>query len=185
MLIVDDRSADATARIVSETAQEWDRLSLHSITDCPPGLGGKQNALAEGIAHTASDVIAMTDADCEPAPEWLAGIAGAFSAGVGVVAGTAVLRPTGGLWKYLQQLDLAHLLASAQGFVGLGAPYSAIGNNLAVRRSAYEEIGGYRAAPGGQQSGREHNTAAAAGRSTEGIAAAQGMVTRKAAPVVR
>ena len=144
VLVVNDRSTDRTADVVNDMARDWPQLSLLTVQDTDPGLGGKQHALAEGIATTSGEIIAMTDADCIPPPEWIASLAEDFTPGVGVVAGSAAFAQDGRFWHALQQAELSFLLGAAWGFIGLGAPFSAIGNNLAIRRTTYDEIGGYR-----------------------------------------
>jgi 1,2-diacylglycerol 3-beta-glucosyltransferase len=47
-------------------------------------------------------------------------------------------------WHDLQYLDYIYLLTVAQGWVGLGRPISCIGNNMAVRKSAYQAVGGFK-----------------------------------------
>ncbi len=143
--VVDDRSRDRTAAIVRETAQTWPQLRLVRVRECPPNLGGKQHALAVGIESTSGDLVLMTDADCILPAAWVEDMVSAFAPDVGIVAGLATFRPSRSLWVRLQQADLAHLMGAAWGFIGLGIPFSAIGNNLAVRRATYDEIGGYRA----------------------------------------
>jgi len=149
--VIDDRSRDATAQLVREVAAGWPALRLVQVRECPPAYGGKQHALAAGIESTngedarPEDLILMTDADCIVPPMWVEDFAAAFGPEVGLVAGLATFPSSRSLWVRVQQADLAHLLGAAWGFVGLDVPFSAIGNNLAIRRAAYDEIGGHRA----------------------------------------
>lgn len=144
LTVVDDRSRDRTAAVVREVAQEWPRLKLVQVTVAPPGLGGKQHALAVGIGSTAGEIVLMTDADCIAPETWVEDIVSSFAPGVGLVAGLASCPASRSFWVRLQQADLAHLMGAAWGFIGLGRPFSVIGNNLAILRAAYDEIGGYR-----------------------------------------
>jgi len=145
VVVVDDRSHDATGEIVRRMADGWPALRLVRIDACPPELAGKQHALAVGVSTTRGDIIAMTDADCTVPSDWLARLAGAFGPGVGVVAGLATLPPPRSAWECLQQADLDLLGATQWGLTGLGLALTASGNNLAVRREAYDAVGGYAA----------------------------------------
>jgi cellulose synthase/poly-beta-1,6-N-acetylglucosamine synthase-like glycosyltransferase len=49
------------------------------------------------------------------------------------------------LFSAAQQLDWLHLQTLGSGALGLGFPVGVIGNNFAFRRSAYDDVGGYRA----------------------------------------
>jgi cellulose synthase/poly-beta-1,6-N-acetylglucosamine synthase-like glycosyltransferase len=62
---------------------------------------------------------------------------------IGIVTGPVRFPERNSRWVRLQRADLAHLLAAEWGAIGLGVPISAIGNNLAIRRSTYNDIGGY------------------------------------------
>ncbi len=144
--VVDDRSVDRTSEIVEEWRAHIPNLQLHRVNRCPEDMGGKQNALAEGIDRSdhKSDVILFTDADCRVPPTWIRDMVGRMTAGVGVVAGLTDLRADGPFGA-AQAGDLTHLLTVTWGLSGLGVPMSLIGNNFAIRRVAYRQIGGYRA----------------------------------------
>jgi len=64
MIVVNDRSTDATAEIVERMARQDDRLRLIHISDLPAGWCGKTNAMQHGIAAADGEWICMIDADC-------------------------------------------------------------------------------------------------------------------------
>lgn len=149
-VIVDDRSTDGTTTEVA--AAQASAAALHSVRvdSCPAEFGGKQNALAVGIEHMASrgllgEVILLTDADCTVPNSWIRDTVAAFAPDVGMVAGLTTLNLPHSFCARIEQADLAHLMGVAWGAIACGKPMSAIGNNLAVRTIAYNEIGGYRA----------------------------------------
>ena len=65
VLILDDRSEDATARIVSDIAATDKRVRLISGGDLLPGWKGKPNALRQLAAAATGEMLLLTDADCE------------------------------------------------------------------------------------------------------------------------
>ncbi len=142
-IVVDDRSADGTADVVEEASLGWPGLRLLRVTDLPAHLAGKQHALAVAIEGSKGEIIAMTDADCVVPTNWLRDVVRTFRPDVGAVYGLASF--TGPSSSWLERLDMAHLAAVCWGFIELGMPMTAMGNNLALRRSAYEGVGGYRA----------------------------------------
>ncbi len=142
VIVVDDRSRDDTAKVVRQLALDWPALRLVQVTEqklhCP-----KKNALAHGIEHSCGELLLFTDADCVPSPQWVGSTVGAFDEGVGMVAGYAAAQ-TGRRWIHkLLSLDNLAVAAMGAGSMGMGAPLSCSGRNLAFRRRVYDEVGGY------------------------------------------
>jgi mycofactocin system glycosyltransferase len=68
VLVVDDSSTDGTRSIIkSHPCQP--RLIELGEPDSPIGIGAARN---EGVAAANNEVVALTDADCRPRPDWLA-----------------------------------------------------------------------------------------------------------------
>ncbi|MDK2759812.1 MAG: glycosyltransferase family 2 protein [Sphingopyxis sp.] len=80
IIVVDNGSNDATARI----ARSYSRVEL--LEEIRPGSYAARNM---GIERVMAPITAFTDADCEPAPDWLEQILSAAAAnpGFGVLAG--------------------------------------------------------------------------------------------------
>jgi cellulose synthase/poly-beta-1,6-N-acetylglucosamine synthase-like glycosyltransferase len=142
IIIVDDRSEDNTADIVSGFLEGHDNLRLISITESPGNLTGKENALKTGIEHSTGEIILSTDADCRAPAGWVRSMVSHFTGGVGLAAGFSITESRGA-FSALQSLDHLFLIGIASGLAGLGRPQSCIGNNIAFSREAYEQIGGY------------------------------------------
>ena len=64
ILVLDDRSDDATGRIISEIAATDPRVRLIGGGELLPGWKGKPNALRQLSAVATGDVLLLTDADC-------------------------------------------------------------------------------------------------------------------------
>lgn len=71
LVFVNDRSSDATGRIIDRLALRDKRIKAMHVKELPVGWLGKVNALAKGISHTQSDWILMTDADVHLSPQAL------------------------------------------------------------------------------------------------------------------
>jgi hypothetical protein len=63
IILVDDRSTDATGRIIDDLAAEDDRVRAIHITELPEGWLGKVNALNTGLAASSGQFVLLTDAD--------------------------------------------------------------------------------------------------------------------------
>ncbi len=146
VVVVDDRSTDGTAQVLQRLASEFAELRVVSRTneDVERNLRGKPGALQHGIDASAGELILMTDADCSVSPGWVRGMVQQFSdPNVGLVAGlTSITGPT--LFDRIQDVEWTYTQAMAAGGIGLGIPLGCFGNNLAVRRDAFEQVGGYR-----------------------------------------
>lgn len=146
VLIGNDQSTDQTAERVAEFVQTRPNFHLVNIRECLPGLRGKANVLAQ-LAHRAKgQILLFTDADTVVPVDWVTELTRRFTGNTGVVTGVTLPEgPT--LFHHLQTTDwlynltLTHLLSS------LGTPVTAMGNNMAVNRRAYETVGGYESLP--------------------------------------
>ncbi|MDE2889208.1 MAG: glycosyltransferase [Gemmatimonadota bacterium] len=142
VIVVDDRSTDDTAR----RALAWtDRIpGLRVARDTEPALAcPKKNALDAGIRVGAGEIILTTDADCIPSPDWIASTVRAFDTDVGMVAGYAPLSAGKRLLSGLLALQGLVVSTLAAGSMGLGFPLTCSGRNLAYRRAAFHDAGGF------------------------------------------
>ncbi|NNF56945.1 MAG: glycosyltransferase [Rhodothermaceae bacterium] len=165
LYIADDHSTDGTASVIRQVQQraehvvvvlgdedldetpEHPRLHYVRVPDAAGHLRGKANAIHAAIEACDHDLLLVTDADCAPPPGWVrAHVAYLQDEAVGMVCGHTVVEHDTPL-EALQALDWSYLLASASVLVEAGRPVTAMGNNMAFRRAAYEAVGGYPALP--------------------------------------
>lgn len=165
IVVADDHSTDRTATIVHRYAEagtlvpagEVDDLGLASDTprirciEVPPPTGtlrAKSNALNRAIQATDAEILLVTDADCAPAPTWIRATARQFAdPEVGIVCGLTRVEASPKLLDRIQALDWAFLLGAVSTLAEAGLPATGMGNNMGVRRAAYEAVGGYAALP--------------------------------------
>jgi len=145
IVVVNDRSTDGTAQIISRIASTDRRLKPVDVSYKPPELTGKQNALDEGLRHCTGEIILNTDADCVVSPGWVRSMVRYFKEDVGMVMGFTLIRSAGGAFgEMILSLDMLFLLNAAAGAAGLGVPVSCIGNNIAYRSDLIRKIGGFK-----------------------------------------
>jgi cellulose synthase/poly-beta-1,6-N-acetylglucosamine synthase-like glycosyltransferase len=143
---VEEFGAEAGAEAEVE-APMFPRLHYVRVPDPQGDLRGKANAIHAAIQACDHDLLLVTDADCAPAPGWVQRhVAYLQDETVGMVCGPTYVEHHTPL-EALQALDWAFLLASASVLVEAGRPVTAMGNNMAFRREAYEAVGGYPALP--------------------------------------
>lgn len=148
VVIVNDRSTDRTEEIIREYVAAFPFITLHNATeDTEFGLKGKTNAVAQGIERSRGEIILFTDADCVVPERWVEETVKYYSEeNVGLVSGFTSLR-SGTLFEAVQALDWFVLFSIAAATIRLRFPVTAVGNNLSVRRKAYDAVGGYRHIP--------------------------------------
>ena len=142
VVIVDDASTDDTAPIAEAWARDRPAARVVRVTD--PAPPRKKRALTQGIAAARHDLLAITDADCRPPPEWLSVLAAthADSDEALVLAGYSPLRGTGLLGAFARYEALVEALYTAAA-IGLGRPYMAVSRNLSYPRSVFDAVGGF------------------------------------------
>lgn len=146
VIVVDDRSTDRTVDEVRERAARAPNVRLVQVTECPPGVSPKKNAVQQGIRAAQFPVIVCTDADSVVPSRWLEAYDRQFAGKVGVVQGLTLYRRPKKIGPFLwafQTLDFLSHAAISCGSIGAGLPMNANGNNIAYRRGAFEAVGGY------------------------------------------
>jgi cellulose synthase/poly-beta-1,6-N-acetylglucosamine synthase-like glycosyltransferase len=146
-LLVDDRSTDATPRILEEFCSEiGPRARVLRNSKNPEGLTGKQTALDLAFGAAKGDVLLFTDGDCVMSPSWVECMLGCFrDPRVGVALARIELRAEGGFLERFQAFEQPLINQYNFGAAGLGVPMGGFGNNMAVRREAVNALGGFRA----------------------------------------
>jgi chlorobactene glucosyltransferase len=151
-IVVDDRSTDATPRILAEL-QRRAGPSLRVITGrpLPPGWAGKSHALAQGVAAASrkAEWLCFVDADTLAEPHLLAAAMAAARAHGADLFTILTRQRLGTFWeKVVMPLVFSAL---AVGFppdrVNDPARPEAIANGqfILIRRAAYDAVGGHAA----------------------------------------
>jgi glycosyltransferase involved in cell wall biosynthesis len=136
LVVVDNNSTDDTREAVL-------RFSARAGFDCRYAFEGKQglsHARNRGVAEARGDVIACVDDDCLVDENWLAQIAAEFEqdASLHVLGGRVELHDPADARVSVRpgraRLDLAGNTAALDHIIGC---------NIAFRRSAFEQVGGF------------------------------------------
>jgi cellulose synthase/poly-beta-1,6-N-acetylglucosamine synthase-like glycosyltransferase len=144
ILFVDDHSVDNTLAIVrSYEENSGGILKVLSAPDKPHEMGSKKRALTSAIQKSSSGILVFTDADNRVSPGWIRGMVSQFSPDTGAVIGAAIPKAGGEQGSLLYRLERMMVALTSASPVGWGFPGSACGQNLAMRREAFEQIGGY------------------------------------------
>lgn len=145
-LFVDDRSTDATGRLLDEfCAAERERARVIHNAREPRVLTGKQAALDMAFAASRGDVLLFTDGDCTVAPGWVEEMLSCFhDPAVGAAIGRIELETDASFLQRFQAFEQPLLNQYNLGSAGIGLATGGFGNNMAMRAAAVRETGGFR-----------------------------------------
>jgi 1,2-diacylglycerol 3-beta-glucosyltransferase len=144
--IGDDQSTDATYTLVSEFIQNKPNHWLLPIQPASDHLKGKANVLAQLARKAQGEFFFITDADIHVPEYWIEGLLGAFESTTGIVSGATVVKASD-MFSKIQRTDWAYAFGMVHVVSEMNMPVSAVGNNMAIRKSCYESTGGYENIP--------------------------------------
>lgn len=125
IIVIDDGSTDRTPAIASGHAPLVRVVQLATSE----GPGAARN---HGVARSSAPVLAFTDADCFPTPQWLAEGLGAIAEGADIVQGQVLPDPA----EPRTPFDRTVIVRGETGYYPTA--------NLFVRRECFEALGGFR-----------------------------------------
>lgn len=149
VVVVDDRSADGTPRILGELAREDARLVVVAGTDPPDGWLGKPHALWEGAGRADGEILLFADADVRYDPRTLREAVALLDARNADLLAFLPRFEMRGFWENVLLPFLAVTIFLGLGFVAAsrrvrGLALGAGAGNL-VRRKTYLAVGGHAA----------------------------------------
>ena len=146
VLIGNDQSTDRTGEVVIDFITDKPHFRLIAISESQTNLRGKANVLAQLARLARGQYLFFTDADTQVPPDWLTEMSRYLAGNVGIVTG--VTLPDGPrLFHALQTMDWLYNLTLTHLVSSFGVPVTAMGNNMAVSRTAYDAVGGYESLP--------------------------------------
>jgi cellulose synthase/poly-beta-1,6-N-acetylglucosamine synthase-like glycosyltransferase len=145
IIVVDDHSMDNTGSIVSDFIQKHKFPRIVLLKNEAGKGSGKKAALNFGISHSTGEIIITTDADCRVGPGWISSLLSCFREEKIKMAFGPVTYITGNkLSDQFQSLEFLGLVASGGGAAMAGHPFLCNGANLAYRKSAFQQVKGFR-----------------------------------------
>ncbi len=139
VILVDDNSTDKTWDIINDYALKFSNIKAIRTNAKYQKFKGKKAGLQSAIDIAQNDIIALTDADASLPANWLKSHNSLFNHDTGLVIGYIRGINIKGISRY-KRIFSSGLFAS---FCALGNPFSCSGGNLAIRKEALHEVGGY------------------------------------------
>lgn len=160
VVVFDDHSNDATARIVREFARRDSRVRLESAPPLPPGWCGKQHACHVLGGLAGNPLLVFIDADVRLAPDALARMAGFMEARPRVALASGVPHQELGTFSERLLLPLIHFVllgylpmafmrwtkraefsaGCGQLFIARGDAYRATGGHANIRTTLHDGV---------------------------------------------
>lgn len=145
VIFIDDHSTDKSLEVLKEALVEaksaWQIIELED-------KAGKKAALSEGIKNASHNLIVTTDADCKMGPLWLQTVMAPFQNPNILMALSPIMLSGNTTWQLLQSIEYSPLVGITKIMAEYGKPIMANGGNLAYRKSAFEEVGGFKGIDG-------------------------------------
>ena len=144
IIVVNDRSSDSTQSIVEQFALNHPNIKLLNIIDDSQKIvAGKPGALDFGIKKALGEYILLTDADCKVNKKWISSMVKTFiEKESDLVAAFTLVKHDTFFAKY-QAIEWILMHTMASGGMGLNFPLGCFGNNMAFKKSIYDQLGGY------------------------------------------
>jgi glycosyltransferase involved in cell wall biosynthesis len=137
-LLIDNGSNDRTSELLHSASQKTSET--HALTETQ--IQSSYAARNTGIRAAKSEILAFTDADCRPEPDWLLNLVQPFvDCAIGLVAGEIKALPGHSLLE--RHADRQETLSQKHTLANAFCPYGQTAN-LAVRRQAFEKVGLFR-----------------------------------------
>ena len=138
-LLVDNASTDRTGVLLQDAVGQFAQIHLRLLSQSQ--IQSAYAARNLGIQAAIGEILAFTDADCRPQPNWLSSLVTPFADdSIGLVAGEITSLPGKSIFEQHADrqatLSQRHTLAHPR-------PYGQTAN-LAVRRSVFEQVGLFR-----------------------------------------
>lgn len=136
VILVDDHSVDASARVITDYIGELGNFFLLKNTS-----SGKKSALKAGILRASGELILTTDADCIPHTGWLNATARAYSAQKpALLIGPVRMVPGQSIFSRFQALDFMSLQMAGAGAAIIKNAVFCSGANLAFRKEDWISV---------------------------------------------
>lgn len=144
VVVVNDNSDDDSNFLLQELSQEFNNLSIVTISQTLNFFSGKKFPLSIGIKSAKHDLLLLIDADCKPrGSQWLRQMQRNFTSGADIVLGYGAYEPGPGLINKLIRFDTLHIAIQYLSLALSHLPYMGVGRNLAYRKSLFYKHNGF------------------------------------------
>ena len=139
IILIDDQSEDDSFLFLAEKLKHDGKVKVLRS----PGIG-KKAALEFGVENAQGELIVCSDADCRFPKDWIQQMCVPFmQPEVQLVAGPVISLEGRTFFQRFQQIEWSSILLLTQFFFVKKRPLMCSGANLAYRKSAFLQVGGF------------------------------------------
>ncbi|MDD3869907.1 MAG: glycosyltransferase [Candidatus Cloacimonetes bacterium] len=147
VILADDDSEDDTEQVAKKYIDAGLNLHYLKVLGRENVISPKKKAMEDAVYATQGEIILTTDADCLVPETWISSMVSMFTDDVSMVAGYSRTyipdwKKASLVQKY-EHLDFALTYMVLAGGYTIGKKWACIGQNLAYRRTAFDDVGGF------------------------------------------
>lgn len=144
VIVANDGSTDDTEARVQEWAEYAPfPIRLLRLAD-EPTSSPKKRAITQAIRVAKGELILTTDGDCRVGPDWLRTVEAFYrKTNAPLISSPVTFSDDGTAFGRMQVVEFASLIGSGAVSMALNRPSMCNGANLAYRRAAFLEVGGF------------------------------------------
>ncbi len=142
IIFVDDSSTDNSLHLL-ENAIRKENVSVFSVPREYSINAHKKRAIRFGIEKSRGEIIVTTDADCIHSKDWLKNLLKFMDGETGFISGPVEFIESSNYFGKMQRLEFAGLVITGAGLIGTGKPIICNAANIAYRKKAFLDVGGF------------------------------------------
>lgn len=142
IIFLNDSSDDNSLQLL-ENLTKKENVFVYSVPKDYSANAHKKRAIRFGIEKCTGEIIVTTDADCIHQKDWLKDLLKFMDKETGFISGPVEFISNNTLFSEIQRLEFAGLVISGAGLIGSGNPIICNAANIAYRKKAFDEVGGF------------------------------------------
>ncbi|MCL2596290.1 MAG: glycosyltransferase [Paludibacter sp.] len=144
VIVIDDGSYDNTSIVLDSLKKIYPNLRSTFVPKETKNISTKKLGISLGIKAAKNELLLLTDADCYPASEfWLAKMVRNFTSKTDIVLGYGAYTEENTVLNRMITYDTLFNSLQFLGMAIVRKAYMGVGRNLAYRKSAFFENGGF------------------------------------------
>lgn len=144
VVLINDASSDETLEVMKAFKKKHSIITIINVENIEAFWGNKKYALTLGIKAAKNEHLLFTDADCKPVSKnWIAEMSENFTLEKTIVLGYGKYIQTKGIVNLFVRFETLLTAIQYFGYAKLGAPYMAVGRNLAYTKSDFYNVKGF------------------------------------------
>jgi len=145
VVVVNHQSTDDSQYILETYGRQYPNLRVINMEPSKHLKFGKKLPLTIGIRGAKHEHLLFTDADCKPnGIHWMRSMAARFNDQKQIVIGYGPYTYEKGMLNRFVRFDTTWIAMNYFSFAKFGAPYMAIGRNLAYTKSTFDAVHGFK-----------------------------------------